>query len=209
LDQLKNSNLSFIRKDSIVRFGVEKGAKIYDDASAMLTELIKNADFRNNKAVEKHMRKFILPEIAFYRAMQENGIEKDKAYEYIYEEIQKPAQKASKLFRIFTILPGFFSIARWIIKKMMTFGYPKEGWNTVWKKDDKRELSMDIHSCLYMETFSKYGCPELCKACCDTDVITLSGLQPKVIFVRTQTIGAGADYCNFRFLNGKKREIID
>jgi hypothetical protein len=29
-------------------------------------------------------------------------------------------------------------------------------------------------------------------------------LEPKIIFKRTQTIGSGAEYCNFRFLSGKR-----
>ena len=202
MDHLRRSKLSFVKKDCISQFGLTVGTKIYYDASEILTELLGGADFRYSKAVEKHMRGFILPEIAYYRAMQKNGIGKEKAYQFLDDEIQKRAKKSSKVFGAFKRLPWFFSIVKWVIKKAMANGFPKEGWNTEWKTDDKNELAMNIHSCLYMETFTKYGCPELCKASCDSDVTTFRGMEPKVIFVRTQTIGAGADYCNFRYLNG-------
>ncbi len=41
---------------------------------------------------------------------------------------------------------------------------------------------------------------------CDTDKTTFKGMEPKVVFARTQTIGEGADYCNFRYLNGMKEK---
>jgi hypothetical protein len=203
MDHLKKSKLSFIKKDCITQFGAAEGTKIYNDTSEMLTELLGDADFRNSKAVEMHMRKFILPEIAFYRVLQKNGIGKEKAYRFLDDEIQKRAQRSSKLFGAFSRLPWFFTIVKWVIKKAMAYGFPKEGWKTEWKKDNGNELAMNMHSCLYMETFTKYGCPELCKASCDSDVTTFRGMEPKVLFVRTQTISEGADYCNFRYLNGK------
>jgi len=203
MDHLKKSHLSFIKKDCIAQFGLAAGTKIYYDAFAIMTALLKDADFRNCKAVEKHMRGFILPEIAYYRALQKNEIGKEKACQFLYDEIQKRAHKSSKVFGAFKGLPWFFSIVKWSIKKAIAYGFPKEGWNTEWKADNKNELALNMHSCLYMETFTKYGCPELCIASCDSDVTTFRGMEPKVVFIRTQTISKGADYCNFRYLNGK------
>jgi hypothetical protein len=202
MDNLKKSSLSFLKKECLIEFGLENGTKIVNDSSVLLNELIEKADFRNNKAVEMHLRKFILPEVAFYLSMQKNSIEKERAYKYLYNEIQKPALKVSKQIGIFKKLTGFYSIAIWVIKKIMALGFPKEGWKVEWIKNDKTELAMNIHSCLYMELFSHYGCPELCKANCDSDFTTYKGLEPKVFFERTQTISTGADFCNFRFLNG-------
>jgi len=202
MDHLKKSKLSFIKKDCITQFGAAEGSKICNDTSEMLTELLGDADFRNSKAVEMHMRKFILPEIAFFRAMQKNGIGKENAYRFLDDEIQKRARKSSRLFATFSRLLWFFTIVKWVIKKAMAYGFPKEGWNTEWKVDNNNELAMNMHSCLYMETFTKYGCPELCLASCDSDVTTFRGMEPKVFFVRTQTLSKGADYCNFRYLNG-------
>jgi L-2-amino-thiazoline-4-carboxylic acid hydrolase len=207
MNNLNKSLLSFIKKDCIVEFGNEKGMKIYIDTSVMLTELLENADFRNSKAVEKHMRYCILPEIAFYRAMQKNGIEKEKAYLFLYKELQKPAIKSSRIIGMFKTIPFFFLIAKWILKKSMAYYFPKEGWQTEWKTDNKKELAMDIHRCLYLETFIAYNCPEICKATCDTDITTYGCLAPKVIFVRTKTLAEGGDCCDFRFLNGTKETI--
>lgn len=136
--------------------------------------------------------------------MQKNGIEKEKAYLFLYIELQKTAIKAVRTIGIFQILPFFFHITKWIIKKTMAHSFPKEGWQTEWTVDNKIELAMNIHSCLYLETFTKYGCPEICKATCDTDITTYGGLTPKVIFLRTKTLAEGGDCCNFRFLNGNK-----
>ncbi len=203
MDHLKRSKLSFIKNDCITQFGATEGIKISNDASEMLTELLEDAGFRNSKAVEMHMRQFIFPEIAFYRAMQKNGIGKEEACRFLDDEIQKRAQRSSKRFRTFSRLPWFFPIVKWVIKKAMAYGFPKEGWKTEWKEDNENELAMNMHSCLYMEIFTQYGCPELCKANCESDVTIFRGMEPKVLFVRTQTISGGADFCNFRYLNGK------
>ena len=56
MNSLNKSILSFLKKDCIAEFGTEKGMKIYTDTSVMLTELLENADFRNSRAVEKHLR---------------------------------------------------------------------------------------------------------------------------------------------------------
>ncbi len=204
MNSLTKSILSFIKKDCIVEFGHDKGVKIFSDTSSMLTGLIESADFRNSKVIEKHLRYFILPEIAFYRAMQINGIEKENAFRFLHSELQKPAKQSSRILGMFKILPYFFFIVKWIIKKSMAKVYPKTGWTTEWKEDNKKEFAMNIHSCLYLETFTNYGCPEICKASCDTDTATYGGLAPKVIFLRTNTLAEGGDCCNFRFLNGAK-----
>lgn len=204
MNSINRSILSFVKMDCVEEFAREKGIKIYTDTSVMLRELLKTADFRNSKAVEKHMRYFILPEIAFYRSMQQNGIEKENAFRFLHHELQKPAIKSKRIIGIFKILPYFFFIVKWIVKKTMAKDFPKAGWQTEWKEDNKKELAMNIHSCLYLETFKAYGCPEICKATCDTDITTYRGLAPKVNFVRTKTLAEGGDCCDFRFFKGSK-----
>jgi hypothetical protein len=196
--------LPFLKKDCIALFGEEKGLNIYNDSSETLTKLLESADFRGSKPVEKHMRINILPGIAFYKAMQENGIEKEKAYQVFHDEIQKSVEKANGAFRILKMIPGFIAVFKWRAKKMMASDASKDLWDMVRKRDDKEELSFDIHRCVYVEILTQYGCPELCKAHCDADITSMRGLEPQVIFTRTQTIGYGAKYCDFRYLIGKK-----
>jgi hypothetical protein len=88
---------------------------------------------------------------------------------------------------------------------MMASGFSKEV-DTVRKRDDNEEISLEFHSCIYMEILTQYKSSELCKAHCDTDITAMKGLEPKVVFARTQgqTIGHGGDYCEFRYLNGRK-----
>lgn len=207
IDYFKKSSLSFLKQDCISLFGKEKGERIYKNSTELLEELLVSADFRNSKTVEKHMRINILPSIAFYRAMQANNIENEKAYHYLYDALQKSAQKVSDMFSLFKVIPCFFSFFRWVTKKKMASGFSKEV-DTVWKRDDNEEISLEFHSCVYMEILTQYNCPELCKAHCDGDSPSMKGLEPKVIFARAQgqTIGHGAEYCEFRYLNGRKAQ---
>jgi hypothetical protein len=55
----------------------------------------------------------------------------------------------------------FFLFQR-IIRVMLSMGYPRAGWEIEWKKSDANEIAFMMKSCLYLETFKKMGCPELC-----------------------------------------------
>jgi hypothetical protein len=205
IDHFKKSSISFLKQDCISLFGKEMGERIYKNSTELLEELLASADFRNSKTVEKHMRVNIMPGIAFYRAMLANKIEKEQAYQYVYDAFQKAAQKISDMFSLFKVIPCFFSFFRWVTKKKMASGFSKEV-DTVWKCDNDDEISLEFYSCVYMEILTQYNCPELCKVHCDADSPSMKGLEPKVYFVRAQgqTIGHGADYCEFRYLNGRK-----
>ena len=64
--------------------------------------------------------------------------------------------------------------------------------------DDR--LSFDVTRCRYAEMYRSLGIPELgAVLSCNRDAALIEGFNPKVSFVRTQTIMQGATHCDFRY----------
>lgn len=58
---------------------------------------------------------------------------------------------------------------------------------------------MDITTCPYCRYAKSLGCPELMSVFCDSDFATYGNL-PGIKFKRSQTLGTGGSYCDFRFI---------
>ncbi len=51
--------------------------------------------------------------------------------------------------------------------------------------------------CLFLDTCSKYGCPELTQCFCHTDDIKNADLHPNLCWNRTQFMKNGGAFCDF------------
>jgi len=85
-----------------------------------------------------------------------------------------------------------------------------------WKKDDalhidileqsESKFSFNVTRCRYAELYQALGMAELGEILsCNRDYSLIEGFNPNIRLTRTQTIMAGADFCDFRyFLPGGK-----
>ncbi|MBE6024905.1 MAG: hypothetical protein E7231_17280 [Cellulosilyticum sp.] len=64
-----------------------------------------------------------------------------------------------------------------------------------------KNIKFNLKRCVYHETVSHYGCPELCTVFCQNDTTAFSGYLPKIVFQRSGTIGEGKAMCDFHFIN--------
>jgi hypothetical protein len=63
-----------------------------------------------------------------------------------------------------------------------------------------RKLSINVIRCKYAEMYRKHGLEEFgFLFSCGRDFALMEGFNPKIRFVRTQTIMEGAPFCDFRF----------
>ena len=79
----------------------------------------------------------------------------------------------------------------------MQRSYPKEGWTTEWVADDEQRLAFNIRRCLYVDTLTAYGAPELMSHICAFDDWMFETLPPTIAWERTTTLGRGGDRCDF------------
>lgn len=79
-----------------------------------------------------------------------------------------------------------------------------------WKKDDAMVIDVleeneskfyfDVTRCRYAEMYHAIGIPELGEILsCNRDYALIEGFNPDVELQRTQTIMAGASFCDFRY----------
>lgn len=54
--KLNETTLSFLEVDCIQQFGKEKGNLIFEQVEKIFQELLNNADYRNNAAIQNHLQ---------------------------------------------------------------------------------------------------------------------------------------------------------
>jgi hypothetical protein len=185
------------------KLGMETGQLVYSKANSILSHLIKEADYRNNKAIKLHMDKNMLPSIAIYLAFKKFEATADKAFEYTDEVLQTARLKAQKNNRFLGRLPFSYLLFKMICRSFMSKQYPEQGWDMEWVRYDKKEIHFNMKSCIYFEITKKYNCTEMCPLFCANDDVVLSGYKPAIIFQRNGTIAKGQEVCDFHFKNGK------
>lgn len=169
----------------------EDAETVYDKA------VLRWQDFSAKMDGESESRKklavnAILPRVALYAALKEDGYPADQIMKKYIEEISGPAmhEKYARLEKI----PGFF----WIFRKAyMSYTDKSDWWNCESVKTPDG-FKLDMHTCLWKDCCDIAGYPEVCSYFCDSDDITYSNLS-KVGFRRTQTLGKGGEKCDFEF----------
>jgi hypothetical protein len=184
-------------------YGSEKVPQLFEKATLILNEELNFMDDRGNKAVRKHMRTFILPGFACYKALKESGMNTDEAFGFVSKELNKSAERAGRLMHKFRNYPFAYGLLRLFIRPMINYGFPKEGWTVNWKENSNKRIAFDMTSCLYFEELKKRNAVELCPAFCETDHIAYDPLSPKIVFKRTHTLAqSGMEACDFCFEKG-------
>lgn len=200
----KNTHFTFLQEDCISEFGQDEGTKIYNQSCELYSSMLENADYRNNESIKIHIVKNMFPMIAYYLTLQGQGYSKEEAYDLTLKETQKAAHIEKSKNESLAKLPFAYKIFKLFSKGVMKKMYPVEGWDTEWVKFDNEEIHMNFKSCIYFELTTQFGCPELCTVFCKNDIVTFSGYEPKIHFVRNGTIAEGAFCCDFHFIHGKR-----
>ena len=77
-----------------------------------------------------------------------------------------------------------------------------EIWRSQIVVDDSRHFYTDVLKCLWCDTCTHFGCPELCEIFCLCDHIVFGDIG-KLEFDRSQTLGMGGEKCDFCFRSKK------
>lgn len=176
------------------------GASVSRDLDAahreMMTALLSEAERGAwTKAQKRRQRKSILPNVALYRVLIERGVPKEEAKQLVERYSFHLAHKAHKLLKAFFFLPGAFRIFRFAMKRGMA---GEEIWKSEEKADERDQYSVDVLRCLWADTCSAFGCPEICDIFCRCDFIVFGNI-PKLRFERSETLGMGGEKCDFCF----------
>jgi len=153
--------------------------------------------------LKNHLVQGILPGLAYYQLLREDGKSQESALEKIDQTFEVIFAGSIRSFQKLGKIPFFYTILRAYIKTAMR-EYPADGWEMDWQQVDSGAIRFKMNTCFYFNTLSAYGAPELTASFCRVDDLVYGGMSDQVLWQRTQTIARGAAYCDFCFANAKK-----
>ena len=150
------------------------------------------------KAVRAHTWESVYPCIAFYRALQQEGIKKEDAYTFLFDAFAARAEKGAAQMRTLFKLPGLYKLMPFFWKVVTKSSYGEAaGFKYSFYPTGRDRVKFDMTECTYCRTFERYGCRELTSIFCHLDDVNNENLHPKLLWNRSKTMGAGADCCDF------------
>lgn len=193
VDKIMKGKQSF-KKEMDKELSREDSDKAWKDAHSRLAKMF--AAYPNlSKGVRAHTDSFIFPAAAIYLAIKE--VAPDKAFEIMRVVMKERTEKIGRVLGKMMKLHGFkhFFLKMWDIMSHKNFG-PTAGFSNIFYPKEKNRFKMDITACPYHKYLTELGCPEINILFCDNDVYTYGNL-PGMKFIRTKTIGAGDELCDF------------
>ena len=170
-------------------YGTRLMARVKEAVPAMKQELPEYDSFLTKKVAHS-----ILPVIALYKALQQDG--REDAHEMIYRYMtESVGAKNNRLYhRLETYVPGFFPMFKalyWYLLKHNNMCDYVLGTN------EKKKFNFFVSRCLWVDICKQFGCPEITVCWCHADTAAYKGLK-KIVFRRSVTLaedGKPCDYC--------------
>lgn len=156
-----------------------------------------------NPTLRHHLVNGILPGLALYQLLLEEGKNQLEALERIDQIFEGLFLKNQVSMKKLGRLPFIYPILRLIIKPAMR-KYPDEGWAKDWNQNDQEAIRFTMKSCFYFQTLTRLGAPELTASFCRVDDFIYSEMSPHIEWRRTLTIARGNEYCDFCFANARR-----
>lgn len=175
-------------------FGPDAARGLLARQEEKLRFLIENTKNKSKNQM-KTMEQTLLPRIALYQVLQQEGRSQAEAYaclrRYMVDHVA--AQKHAATAKMEAV-PGFYALYSRIFLRIMRTTDLQESVQT----RSKDSFDVTIRRCLWHTACVENGCPELCRLFCDVDDVNYGGLK-KIGFSRTKTLGYGGDCCDFHF----------
>lgn len=171
---------------------------LYSQKMQVLLYKVQNGSWTKNQI--KRQEKSILPKIALYFVLIEEGLTKEKARELVRLYSYHIARKLNKVLKNSFRIPGFFHCFRFLMKKGMG---QEEIWTSKVLENNENEYAFDVLKCLWADTCKFFNCYELCEVFCLCDPIMFGNIN-KLHFERSQTLGMNGQKCDFYFRRKKK-----
>ncbi len=205
----------FRRKDSISQvpnlrvflravakeLGREASQRVGEITSSIYADLIRDRDLPENGALQVHLDNYILSGLSLYRALQVSGVGQKQALGLVDRAFETWAVRARNLLRIPGRLPFYFFFMRLLTRRILSAGFPEEGWKIEWEEVSKERIAFNMGSCYYLDQLKFHGAPELVPLYCRVDDVVFESFSPFIQWNRTKTLGRGNDCCNFEFSN--------
>lgn len=183
-------------------FGREQGEKIWQKAGDNYGTLCILAE-GESESRKKNLIDGIYPFAAIYEVLLGSGMEKDKAMEHMFAIMKMQTMAGNRRFyQVLGKFPFFFSVFR----KMFRTGLKGDSWTVDWIADDQEKFIYNIRTCLWHDTCTDLGYPELCRIFCRNDELNFTDVSKHLYFERTEALGYGGKCCDFHFYAHSPRD---
>ena len=179
--------------------GAAEAASLAARAQAKYDELLASAPYYPQRALRYHLERAILPGLALYQTLREDGYDGEAALAEVQSVVGGAALPLRRLVPLLGRLPDPFGAFRVINRWVLRLGYPAQGWEMVPVEDSDRCLAFDMRRCFYLDTLTAHGAPELTAVYCQGDDVLFEALPPSITWERTMTMARGGDRCDFRW----------
>jgi hypothetical protein len=153
----------------------------------------------STRTLQIHHERAILPALAMYQALRDEGENQETALETAENLFSIEIKSIKRFIELVGRMPFFFKLVRALIQPVMKVVFPQEGWKAEWIDEIPQIIAFNIRGCVYFETLSVYGAPELGTIFCALDNFVFDEVSPYIRWERTQTIARGGEFCDFRF----------
>ena len=176
-------------------FGPDEGKALFHQQEELLCALLIESTKNKSKKQIKTLTRTILPRIALYKILSQEGISEEERYEWMrkYMQDKVAVPKHASIVKMESV-PGFYAIYSSVFLNIMRTTDLQE--NT--RNHGRDFFDVTIQKCLWYTACVENDCAELCRLFCDVDDVTYGGLK-KIGFTRTKTFGYGGDCCDFHF----------
>lgn len=178
---------------------------VYPDFRARYESLFKARAIYANKVLNKHLTQNILPGIALYDALLNDGRSQTEAITMFERFNRIYYRKLTSAYRLLGKLPMFYSLLRIMTKKSMSVTYPCTGWTTTWLENSASAIAFDVSCCFYQNVLRSYQREELLKCFCQIDDEVYGNMSRNVIWARTKPLGRGDQVCDFQFIRERSK----
>ncbi len=191
--------LTAVRKALAERHGEMDADRLAARAQARYEELYDGRSRPASRALRFHLERGILPGLAMYQTLLEDGAGQDEALAEMDELLRPVVSGVRSVMSLLGRFPDPFGAFRRIEPWVVRLGFPVGPWEMEPLENSSDCVAFDVHRCFYLDTLTEYGAPELTAVFCAPDDFVFAALPPSIRWERTGTLGRGQDRCDFRW----------
>lgn len=180
--------------------GLAPCERIIPHASARYRRLLQVSSPIAHPVLEYHRRFQILPALAMYRALRENGFTENDALSLLERLLwAEIGPLYAPILALLRRLPQPWNLWRGVVRLAMALAFPPAGWRRRPVFDGAARLGFDITGCIYLDTLRRLGASEVAPLFCGMDDRMAGLAPPSIRWERAGTLAMGAPCCDFRW----------
>lgn len=153
------------------------------------------------KVLETHLDRHILPHLALYKALLDEGFDRPAAFELTETLHFKSLKWKKRFFKFLAGLPFSFRIVRFLTPRILKSQHPDPAWKIQWLENSPKCVHFEVLTCFYNDMVAAHGYPELAVVFCNGDDFVFENIAPHIKWGRTQTITRGSHCCDTIYHN--------